>query len=373
MTSVVGSPSVLWSRALLAILSVAVFGCQEQRPEAARLPPEQGEEEAQAETLPGVQHEAEEGSAQKDARSDERLRRAAEQGDAKAQNSLGVRYDRGEGVPQDYAKAAQWYARAAAQGHAGAQYNLGLMYDKGRGVPQDYANALLWYRKAAEQGEPTAQYNLGVMYDKGRGVPQDYAKAVLWYRKAAEQGEPTAQYNLGLMYANGDGVPQDHGKTVLWWRKAAEQGYAPAQYNLGLAHVNGDGVPQDDADRYKFRTPSLRNTALTGPWGHGGAYNSLEAMVRHQLDPVTSLHDYDIGEAVLPSRTDLDAEDFVHMSDPDNVQAIADASEIQESIALSETEVAELIAFLHALTDPASLDLRTTVPISVPSGLRLAD
>jgi cytochrome c peroxidase len=137
--------------------------------------------------------------------------------------------------------------------------------------------------------------------------------------------------------------------------------------------TDGDGVPQDDADRYKFRTPSLRNTALTGPWGHGGAYNSLEAMVRHQLDPVTSLHDYDIGEAVLPSRTDLDAEDFVHMSDPDNVQAIADASEIQESIALSETEVAELIAFLHALTDPASLDLRTTVPISVPSGLRLAD
>jgi cytochrome c peroxidase len=39
-------------------------------------------------------------------------------------------------------------------------------------------------------------------------------------------------------------------------------------------------------DAYRFRTPMLRNVALTGPWGHNGAYATLEGIVRHHLDPV---------------------------------------------------------------------------------------
>ncbi len=35
----------------------------------------------------------------------------------------------------------------------------------------------------------------------------------------------------------------------------------------------------DDADRYKFRTPTLLNVEVTGPWGHAGAYTTLENMV----------------------------------------------------------------------------------------------
>ena len=51
------------------------------------------------------------------------------------------------------------------------------------------------------------------------------------------------------------------------------------------------------ADNYKFRTPSLRNVATTGPWSHAGAYDSLEAVVRHHLDPVAPLHAYELDEA----------------------------------------------------------------------------
>ena len=36
---------------------------------------------------------------------------------------------------------------------------------------------------------------------------------------------------------------------------------------------------------------------------------------------------------------------------------------------LKEKEIRDLIAFLHALTDPAALDMRKDVPLSVPSGL----
>jgi cytochrome c peroxidase len=85
------------------------------------------------------------------------------------------------------------------------------------------------------------------------------------------------------------------------------------------------------------------------------------------------LYSYDTSQAVLPPRADLDKVDFKHMEDEGNVNAIAAASEIVEPVDLSEAEVAELIVFLHALTDPASLDLRTTVPVDVPSGLPLAD
>lgn len=45
----------------------------------------------------------------------------------------------------------------------------------------------------------------------------------------------------------------------------------------------------DPADMFAFRTPPLRNVALTAPYGHAGAYNTLEAVVRHHLDPRSAL------------------------------------------------------------------------------------
>jgi len=133
-------------------------------------------------------------------------------------------------------------------------------------------------------------------------------------------------------------------------------------------------VTGDIADRFKFRTPTLRNVALTAPYGHAGAYNTLEAVVRHHLDPVNSLYDYDQSQAVLPSRPDLDEQDFVVMDDPDpaRLAAIAEANELVP-LELSEKKFADLIEFLQALTDPAAIDLRNDMPASVPSGLPLAD
>ena len=128
----------------------------------------------------------------------------------------------------------------------------------------------------------------------------------------------------------------------------------------------------DPEDRFKFRTPTLRNVELTGPWGHAGAYKSLEAVVRHQLDPVFHLENYDRAHAVLPSRPDLDALDFVVQDDPVLRGAIAEANELKRRT-MNDHQVRDLIAFLRALTDPASIDLRVDVPMSVPSGLTVFD
>jgi cytochrome c peroxidase len=142
--------------------------------------------------------------------------------------------------------------------------------------------------------------------------------------------------------------------------------------NDGREDFGREGVTGDPRDRYKFRTPSLRNVALTGPWGHDGAFNSLEGVVRHHLDPVRSLEEYDPSQRVLPSRPDLDALDLIAFKNPATTAAIASRVELRP-VDRSDSELADLIEFLRALTDPSALDLRKQVPSRVPSGLPLAE
>ena len=128
-------------------------------------------------------------------------------------------------------------------------------------------------------------------------------------------------------------------------------------------------VTGDPRDAYRFRTPSLRNVAHTAPYGHSGAYARLEDVVRHHLDPVAALAAYDPAQAVLPGAP-FDS-DFALMGDAGEHAAIAAASELAP-VALSDAEIADLLAFLDTLTDPAGLAGRLGVPDAVPSGLAVA-
>lgn len=74
---------------------------------------------------------------------------------------------------------------------------------------------------------------------------------------------------------------------------------------------------------------------------------------------------YDQSQATLSSREDLDAKDFVTMNDADRVNYIASHNELPGFTYTAE-EVARLLDFLNALTDPSSIDLRKDVPQSVP-------
>ena len=118
-------------------------------------------------------------------------------------------------------------------------------------------------------------------------------------------------------------------------------------------------------DAYAFRTPPLRNIAHTAPYGHAGAYATLEAVVRHHLDPVASLRSYDPTQAIMPG---FQADDLRIMSDPAEVDAIAAANSLAPGD-LSDAQVADIIAFLETLTDPQSLRGALGIPATVPSGL----
>ncbi len=121
-------------------------------------------------------------------------------------------------------------------------------------------------------------------------------------------------------------------------------------------------------DAYRFRTPPLRNIALTGPYGHNGAYASLEGIIRHHLDPQTAFENWTPDHVMLPSSSRHDHEDFLSLHDTRERQLMRSALDI-EAIKLNDVEVQQLVAFMHALTGDSSVKGRLGRPDSVPSGL----
>ncbi|MEO0903690.1 MAG: methylamine utilization protein MauG, partial [Pseudomonadota bacterium] len=121
-------------------------------------------------------------------------------------------------------------------------------------------------------------------------------------------------------------------------------------------------------DAYKFRTPSLRNVALTAPYGHNGAYATLTDMIRHHADPLGARAAWTPEQANLPDVPWLAAVDFAIRQDAAEMARQTAAIDMRP-IALDEGEIADLVAFLHALTGETALTRPLGRPETVPSGL----
>lgn len=133
-------------------------------------------------------------------------------------------------------------------------------------------------------------------------------------------------------------------------------------------HHRDDGrfrVTGREADRYAFRTPSLRNVALTAPYGHAGSHKDLFQFIADHADPTQGLMNYDRTQAVLPDFAD---DDFTVLDDPFQIKDIA-AAVTSEPVNLTNTDVAAIVAFLNTMTDPVSVEGRLGIPDTVPSGL----
>lgn len=128
------------------------------------------------------------------------------------------------------------------------------------------------------------------------------------------------------------------------------------------------GATDDLEDAYKFRTPSLRNVALTGPYGHNGAYPTLDTMIRHMANPKAERQKWQPDMAHLPKIPWLDDYDFVIVEDRLEMARQTDAIDIP-AVQLSDGEIADLEAFLHALTGATAETRPMGVPSTVPSGL----
>jgi cytochrome c peroxidase len=145
-------------------------------------------------------------------------------------------------------------------------------------------------------------------------------------------------------------------------------------HNVAVPQVgpgNGDGPSgKDDFGRmrvsgnvkqkYAYRTPPLRNVALTAPYGHDGAIISLRAWVDHYSQSDIKLRNYDpsqleplLQNTLLPTATDI----------------LATRDTKLKTLVITPEVVDDITAFLQALTDPAAQDQTRFVPASVPSGL----
>jgi cytochrome c peroxidase len=119
----------------------------------------------------------------------------------------------------------------------------------------------------------------------------------------------------------------------------------------------------DPADRYRFRTPSLRNAAVEAAYMHDGAFTTLAAAIRHHLDPRASLLAYDPAAQGLPA----DLAGPIGPTEP----LLAALDPRLATPALTAAELDDLVAFVRdALLDPRARpeSLARLVPDEVPSG-----
>jgi len=113
-------------------------------------------------------------------------------------------------------------------------------------------------------------------------------------------------------------------------------------------------VPDTGRGRFRFRTPSLRNIALTAPYMHNGTLATLDDVLEF----------YDEGRSRNPNVADRRRRGGEDDDDDDGVARLS--GQFRGVDDMSEREMEDIVAFLGALTDP---DFDRTVPTRVPSGL----
>ena len=147
------------------------------------------------------------------------------------------------------------------------------------------------------------------------------------------------------------------------------------RFGVGEGNVVFDGPGQDEdfgleqitgnpADRYKFRSSSLRNVALQLAFFHNGSMTRLEDAIRLHLDPYTVARSYD------PKRAGVDKDLQLRLGPIEPVLARLDPL-LQEPTHLTGGEFQALAAFVRdALLDPRATkqNLCPLIPDSVPSG-----
>lgn len=121
-----------------------------------------------------------------------------------------------------------------------------------------------------------------------------------------------------------------------------------------------ENVTGAQTDRYLFRTSPLRNVELTGPYGHDGAYGTLQSFVAHYSNSDTKLTNFDpmsldpvVRSSFLPNATDV----------------LAQRDTLLAGVVLTDSIVTNLVNYMTALTDDRARNLNDLVPHRVPSGL----
>ena len=167
-----------------------------------------------------------------------------------------------------------------------------------------------------------------------------------------------------------------------------EEYHVLATPQIGRGKGNDNGIVSNDdfgrfresdvaADMYRFRTPTLLNVEVTGPWGHAGAYTTLEGMVGHMLNPREAVENYDflqLNPTIQADHMSTNTEFALVQLEANRLSNIA---KVHQNVIFTDGDITDLVEFLKTLTDPCVKDRACLAPWipdasdSNPDGLRL--
>ena len=291
-------------------------------------------------------------------------------GNEPIRNHLAARLgDYGSG--QGALPASQWLAkfRTAFNSPAGTAQQL-ITFD-------NIAQAIAEYQRSATfVNSPFARYAQG---DNAALTEQQKQGALFFFRRTVDGGAQCVQCHRG------------------------ENLSGETHHALGFPQVGpgvGDGTGGTDDfgrgretramnERYQFRTAALLNVEVTGPWGHSGAYATLEQAIDHYFVPDTALGTFlatrawcqvppfetidcgaTVGDVTRNSQAALAKMRMEQMMSPGVAMPVVDLNRVPPSA------TADIKAFLLSLTDPCVKDracLAKWIPAAseAPDGLQL--
>ncbi len=181
--------------------------------------------------------------------------------------------------------------------------------------------------------------------------------AILFFTNADEQGGGCVQCHSGDLFSD----EQHH--TI-----AAPQ-FGPGKGNRNDHDFGRENISGNASDRFRFRTPSLLNVEVTGPYTHTGAYETLRVVVDHHHNPNNSVAAFFAagGWCSLPQFQTVENCEALYPDAEQNSQLALDkvASERRQgdaaalpNIDLNAAEKDQIVEFLRTLTDPCVTDRR---------------
>jgi cytochrome c peroxidase len=204
------------------------------------------------------------------------------------------------------------------------------------------------------------------------------AGAMIFFRRVDEGGGQCIQCHSGDFFT-------DEKHHVIGFPQVGPGPGDPGQRDFGRERQSGDG-----GERFAFRTPSLLNVELTAPYGHAGAYASLETAFSHYVVPGDTVRDFlqAQGWCLLPpflnndtcraTLSTVQANSMEALGRMEDIR-IADSVNGMPLINLAfvqQTSISRMVAFLQTLTDPCLRDRECfgrwiPDPEEAPDGLQL--
>jgi len=184
------------------------------------------------------------------------------------------------------------------------------------------------------------------------GALSDSAKrgALLFYRSNEEGGADCASCHSGDFFTN-----------ESFWAIASPQIWRGKGDGATETHDYGrERETGAESDRFTFRTPSLLNVAVQAPYLHAGAYDDLRDVIRLHLDPQGVTSSYD------PNTVAGAANDGYEANRAEMLDFLEDSPKViryfREPFEHTEDQLADLISFLEALTDPCTENRECLAP-----------